>query len=361
MAYGAVAQYAAIHAQVRSLSSTLLTPGTWTMLCEASNFPALLDMLKETIYGPYLKEVEDSLLTPRRTIYQANKHLADAFNTVVTSIPAAARALITQLYRRYEVDNLKALIRGVETGLGWDRVRYFLFPLESLTILPAEKILEAESVGTAVERLHDTPYYDTLTHAMQRYTAEQSLFPLEVALDLAYWRELWQDVNQLSYTDRVWAQQVVGMLLDVTNLMWAIRYRVNHKLSEEEIVNYTLPVGYQVHDEDIRAIAAGADIAQTVARIYPDLEDISPLLKDAQSGLPQVEVVLQRCVVEACRNAFIGYPFHIGIPIAYLLLIELEIQDLTVLVEAKASQVSPDEFRSFLLIGCEGGNKHLGA
>jgi vacuolar-type H+-ATPase subunit C/Vma6 len=212
-------------------------------------------------------------------------------------------------------------------------------------------MVEAGSVGTAVNQLRGTPYYDTLSHAMQRYTAEQSLFPLEVALDLNYWRKLWGDVNRLSGEDRAQSLRIVGSLLDMNNLMWAIRYRVYHHLSEEEVINYTLPFGHRVRDEDIRAIAAGADLPHVVARTYPELADVDTLLHEPRSGLPKLELQLQRRLAVQSRAAFIGYPFHIGIPLAYVVLNELEIQDLTVLVEAKSERMPAEEFQSHLVMG----------
>lgn len=351
MPSGGVSGYAAIHAHVRAMVSTMLTPQMWASLYEATDLSALIGLLKDTAYGPYLMMVEDKNLTPRRAVYQMNGHLADAYATVIRLAPTHTRALLTDLYRRFEVDNLKAVLRGIVTGAPWDRVRYVLFPLGSVAILPAPAMVETGSVGAAVELLRDTPYYDTLSHAMKRYTAEQSLFPLEVALDLNYWRQLWSDVNHLPSQDRTQSLRIVGSLLDMSNLMWAIRYRVYHHLSEEEVINYTLPFGYRVRDEDIRAIAAGADIAQVVAHTYPALTDVDRLLQEPRSGLPKLELELQRHIVEQCRAAFIGYPFHIGIPLAYVVLNRLEIQDLTVLVEAKSSLVPAEEFRPYLLRG----------
>jgi V/A-type H+/Na+-transporting ATPase subunit C len=186
---------------------------------------------------------------------------------------------------------------------------------------------------------------------MRRYNAEQNLFPLEVALDLNYWRKLWSQVSRLSGLDRTMALRVIGSLIDMNNLMWAIRYRVYHQLSEEELINYTLPFGYRVHDEDIRSIAAGADIAQVVQRIYPDLRDVDTLLQNPREGLPKLELILQRHLMDACRAAFSGDPFQIGVPLAYLILSQLEIQDLTVLIEAKSANLPVDEFRPYLLTG----------
>lgn len=352
MPSGGVSGYASIHARVRAMASNLLTPQAWARLCETTDLNALIGLLKDTAYGPYLTRVEDKNLTPRRAAYQIKGRIADAYVTVIGLAPAHTRPLLTQLYRHFEVDNLKAVLRGIVTGASWDRVRYVLFPLGSVAVLPAQAMVEAEGVGAAVEQLRGTPYYDTLSHAMKRYTAEQSLFPLEVALDLDYWRTLWSDVNRLPSQDRAQSLRIVGSLLDMNNLMWAIRYRVYHHLSEEEVINYTLPFGYWVRDEDIRAIAAGADIPQVVARVYPDLTDVETLLQEPRSGLPELELQLQRHVAEQCRAAFSGYPFHIGIPLAYVVLNELEIQDLTVLIEAKSSQTPAEGFRPHLLRGC---------
>jgi vacuolar-type H+-ATPase subunit C/Vma6 len=110
-----------------------------------------------------------------------------------------------------------------------------------------------------------------------------------------------------------------------------------------------LPFGYRVHDSDIRAIAAGADIASIVNKIFPGIPDVSALLENPQSGLPKLEVLLKRRILEECLAAFVGSPFHIGIPLAFLVMHDFEVQDLIVLIEAKASGMPEDEYRPFLL------------
>ncbi len=238
------------------------------------------------------------------------------------------------------------------SGTSWERVRFLLFPLGEISVLPDQAMVEfGQLSASAVELLRGTVYYDPLSFAMKRYSAEQSLFPLEVASDLAYWRKLWGYVIQLEVkTVCKGALKIIGPLVDMTNLMWAIRYRVYHHLSEEELINYTLPIGYHVRDMDIRSLAAGADIAQLVERIYPDLENIGALLEDDQNGLSKLEVLLQSQVVQQARAAFLGNPFHIGIPLAFLILSDIEIQDLIVLIEAKSRKLPVEMYRPFLLL-----------
>ena len=320
----------------------------WHELYEAQDLDALLSTLAETVYGPYL-DIGEHRLLPRRAVHQIKGHLVDTYLKVIHLSPDPGRQLLIQLWRLFEIDNLKAILRGLETGASWRQVRFTLFPTREETVLPAEDMFEAGDLPRAIELLRGTPYYAPLSHALERYMAEQSLFPLEVALDLDHYRQLWRDVNRLTGLDHEHALRLVGSMIDMTNLMWAIRYRVYHHLSEEEIINYTLPFGYRVRDREIRAIAAGASIAPIMGRLYPAIENDEALLEQPGEGLAELERQLQRHVMQECHRTFIGYPFHIGIPMAYVLLNEQEIHDLTVLIEAKASHVPTPMYSSLLL------------
>jgi V/A-type H+/Na+-transporting ATPase subunit C len=351
-----VASYAAVSARVRAMYADLLTPQDMIRLSESPDFMSLFNALKSTAYGPYLEGLKDRDINPRRVITQVKRKLADAFYSVIQMAPVETRSLVKQLYRYYELGNLKALLRALvtvptwnaEAGL-WERVRDVLFPLGSASVLPAQAMVESGSVAAAVDLLQGTPYEEILSFAMKRYSAEQNLFALEVALDLSYWRRLWSEAQRLTGQDREHSVRIIGSLLDMNNLMWAIRYRVYHKLSEEEIINYTLPFGYRVKDSDLRAIAAGADIASIISRIFPGIPDVNVLLENPEAGLPRLEVLLKREIMKQCLAAFVGSPFHIGLPLAFLVLHDFELQDLVVLIEAKSSGIPEEEYRPFLL------------
>ncbi|MGZ9167121.1 MAG: V-type ATPase subunit [Anaerolineales bacterium] len=357
MASGGVTGYAAISARVRAMYADLLTQQDLIRLNDSPDFPTLFSSLKTTAYGPYLEGLKDKEITPKRVISQVKRKLAASYYSVIQMAPENTRPLVKQLYRYYEIGNLKAVLRALvtvsswntdETAL-WDRVRDVLFPMGAASVLPAQAMVESGSVATAVDLLRGTPYEEILSFAMKRYSAEQNLFPLEVALDLGYWRRLWAEAKKLTGQDREQATKIIGSLLDMNNIMWAIRYKVYHKLSEEEIINYTLPFGYRVQDADIRAIAAGADTSALINRVYPGIPDVNALLENPQSGLPKLEVLLKRELIKQCLAAFVGNPFHIGIPLAFLVLSDLEVQDLIVLIEAKSSNMPEDEYRPFLL------------
>ncbi len=351
MQSGGVSGYAAIHSRVRVMYSGLLSAQDVERLCDAADLPALVALLKTTAYGPYLAGLDDKDLTARNVIAQVKRRVADVYLGVIHSAPGDTRGLVIKLFRHYAIANLKAVLRGIGMGSTWEQIQGVLFPLGSLSVLPVQQMLEAGNIETAVAQLAGTPYFETLTHAMKRYTDEQSLFPLEVALDLAYWRDLWGDVGRLTGLDRSQALRVIGSLLDLNNLMWAMRYRIYYRLSEEEVINYTLPYGYHVRDSDVRAVAAGTDIARVVERLFPGMRNVEALLQDPEHGLPKLELQLQRRLRQQMIGVFAGYPFTIGLPLALTQLVEMELQDLSVLIEAKSFQLPAEEYVPYLLMG----------
>ena len=347
-----VSAYSLVQAIVRARYSTLLGPDTWTTLIQCQDFESVLVLLSKTAFGPYLQIASD-LLTPRRAVYQLRWRLAKDYERLIDVTPRPARQVLLTLWQSYEVDNLKASLRGVENNASWDQVRHLLSPMAeyiTLTMTDMERMVQSGGVAQAIERTRHTPYYNTLVHALERYEAEQNLFPLEVALDLDYWRGLWHSVQLLEGRDHDEAQRLVGTKLDSDNLLWAIRYRVYHHLSEAEIINYTLPYGYVVRDEDIRAIAAGASVGQVVRRIFPDLGEPASFSDQGDSGLTLLEHFLEERLARLCKTTFRGSPFHVGLPIAYLLLCESEIRNLTTLIEAKASHLAPEVFEPMLAL-----------
>ena len=342
--------YASINARVRVMYSTLLSKQDFVSLSEAGDLDAVLSLLKHTAYGPYLERIKDKELNARRAAFLIRARLAEAFHSIINNAPEYTRGLLTQVNRYHEVNNLKAVLRGIVTNSSWDKVRFVLFPYGEDSVLPAQAMVESGNVVQAVDMLKSTPYYETLAFAMKRYNVEQSLFPIEVALDLDYWRELWKTVKALPKEDRAYAEKILGPLLDMNNLMWAIRYRIYHNLSEEDVINYTLPFGYRVRDEDIRAIAAGADLAPIIKRLYPSLTGVDELLADMHSGLPRLELKLESMIADQCHACYVGNPFQIGIPLGFLELCDFEIQELVVLFEAKSDHIAAEKYKNYLLV-----------
>jgi vacuolar-type H+-ATPase subunit C/Vma6 len=88
----------------------------------------VLGELGKTVYGAYL-QMDRRMLTPRRVVYQSKRYLADRYTKLIQLAPERAAQLIRLLWRSYEVDNLKATLRGIETGTPWEQILFLLSPI----------------------------------------------------------------------------------------------------------------------------------------------------------------------------------------------------------------------------------------
>jgi len=327
----------------------LLDDQTIARLITSPDLNTLIAKLEETSYGLYLAGIEESIKSSRRAAYEIRKKLTGDYKVIITHGPAFARPLLDQLYKLYEVDNLKAVLRGIEIGESWEKIRYTLFPFEDYPTLPYEEMVRQGTVESTIELLHNTGYEADLKLALTRYHEEKSLFPLEVAIDLNYWQTLWNQIESLPLQDQKIARKLIGMLVDKNNLTWAARYRVYHRFSESEIINYTLPFGYKVDDDAIRAIAADRDPYQLLAEIYPAIGNMGSLEGKSTGKWQLNETVFTRLIYSECRKTFGEGSFTIGLPLAYLLVLEMEIQDLTLLFEAKSLEMPADIYTPYLI------------
>lgn len=346
------ARYAAANGRVRGLYSRLLSESHWRDLIGAPDLAATLSLLRTTIYSDVIASAEQRGLTlvrlERRLLGKAalNCRHAMAFTS------GGTHTLILVWWQHFELENLKAVFRGVEQGMEPEEIRRFLIPLGEYSTLPWETLLNERSISNLVDDLNKTHYINPLRVAWPAYQREQAVFPLEVALDIRYYRDLAAAIKHLKGDDREQAQRLLGTWLDILNILWAYRYRVYYGLSAEEIVNYTLWHTFRTNIGLVREIALGADPRDVLARVWGGSTlDLSPLnaYQDQLQMMPALEMLLQRYWRRLARRALEGYPLRLGSILGYLVLQELEIKDLITLLEGKGMNWSPERIHEHLI------------
>jgi V/A-type H+-transporting ATPase subunit C len=339
--------YARPNALVRALVARLLTPEQKRSLIGTPGLEETLRLLAGTPYGPELEAAsrDGGPLFPVERALQ--RSLIAAYERVLHTLGGAPQRLVVEMLRRLEVDNLKAILRGLARGAVPDEVRALLLPLGRHSRLPVDRLLSVTNVGAAVAALSDLPVGRVLRDALPRYERERSLFPLEVALDLSYYRQLWATAESLAGGDREDALRLLGTRYDTTNVDWMLRYKVVYGLSAVEIYNYALPYGRRIDDRVIRQAGAAPDLAGLIDALPEPYRGLLAPLAGTRE-LWSLEVTLNRLLQREARGALTGYPFHIGTMLGYLWLKEGEVHDLEAILEGKRLGRSPEGIESFL-------------
>ncbi len=345
-------RYAAANGRVRGLYAQLLPDSIWRDLVNAPDLSATLSLLRTTIYNDVIASAEQRGLTLVRLERRLLGMAALNCRRAMTFTGGGVRTLLLVWWQHFELENLKAVFRGVDQGMEPDEIRRFLIPLGEYSTLPWETLLNERSVSTLVDALSKTHYINPLRVAWPAYQREQAVFPLEVALDIRYYRDLAAAIKHLKGDDQEQARRLLGTWLDILNILWAYRYRVYYGLSAEEIVNYTLWQTFRTNTGLVQEIALGADPRDILMRVWgAGTIDLSPLngYQDQLQMMPVLEMLLQRYWRRLARRALDGYPLRLSSILGYLLLQELEIKDLITLLESKEMGWSPERIREHLI------------
>jgi V/A-type H+/Na+-transporting ATPase subunit B len=146
-------------------------------------------------------------------------------------------------------------------------------------------------------------------------------------------------------------------MIDFRNLLWAYRYRIFFKMAPETILSYTVPEGGCVNVRVIQRVATGAPPLEIVRELWGDALPGMERIEDipARDAVVELEIIFRRYLYREATEMLTGYPLHLGTALAYILLLEAEVDDLIALMEGRINGWSVNRIRSNLIGVAKGG------
>jgi V/A-type H+-transporting ATPase subunit C len=346
-------RYAYGGAKIMALKGFLLTAADYHFLRRSRHLDDFFGYLATTAYGAALRgwdwhtpEAEAGL---SRRLYG---ELAQAFQKVGRGLKKREQLFIGVLAQRLVAENLKVVLRSLHRGLAPDQALLLLIPMEKLSSLNFRELLNLENISALADYLAPTPWGPPLARGLPRYEREQSLFPLEMSLDLEVSASILQGREHLGRRDRRLSGQLLGVLADITNLVWAGRFREIYGFPGEEIYQYLLEAGSLGESRRRHDLAFAPNLAVMLSRL--PRRPYGELLAGA-ADLAALEERLARYWVKTLEKILSLPPFQIGLPMTYLFLKELEIRHLITLVTGMILHIAADRLSPFIRGRAAGG------
>lgn len=337
----AAAKYGYLNAKVRSLRSDRLSEQDHHFLLAAKDLRTALSYLATTSYSTCLTDSGQVLPQMQYLERQLARPVLDHYTKITLSVRGAKeRQVLRALFSRFESENMKIVLRSLFGGLSREYVSHLLFPLGRLSTLDWESLWVCRSVRALVEHLKPNPFGQPLRHALPQFEAQGRLFPLEMALDFSCFRLIWRSIHALTCrADRSVMQRVLALYIDILNILWVIRIKIDFGLAPEEVINYTLPEGNLITLAHINRLSRSSDIEGFI-------KALPAVLQTELAGIQEWQAVgrrLEGYFLKILARVFSGQPFHLGIPVAYLLEKEIELANLITVLQSKANDLSVEE------------------
>ena len=191
---------------------------------------------------------------------------------LIRPLSGAARSFLTFWTARFEISNVKTLLRSKMTGERPAAVLARLTPMGAFGRLDNQDLAHAEDVGELLRRLEAGPYAGIVRHARRAFEQSRDPFSLDAALDQGYYEGLTLRAQPLEDTVGAPFRSLMASLIDRINLVWLLRYRFNYRLPPAQV--YYLLVGsrYSLPSSRLQELAALDSLEAVLAALPSALQ-----------------------------------------------------------------------------------------
>lgn len=353
---GVLKKYSFINAKLRARLSKILSPEFIGQMIRAASLPECIQLLAGTQYESVeriynktgdLKLAELELYKIEVALYtDVEKHVSGEVSQVVEALAL-----------QFETENLKNVLRlwfdRNVRGRDIDNTLGYLSREKVHHDLEIDSILGCKSLEEVQEVLRGTPYPQLLREASSQVMSEKNIFPIELAIDHYYYRQLLAAIGNLKSRDKAIAGRLIGVAIDMQNINWIVRFKMSYKLPLADALRYCIPSGYNLPKETI-AQAYGAEnvtdiLSGLIKKRYPSFHTLlSKPTTDTYGRLLLVERILEEILNVEINRVLAGYPFTIGIILAYFIRKGNSIKKIMTILNAKYYGIGGDRIQSGL-------------
>ena len=353
---GPLSKYSFLNAKLRARISKILPDELFGELAKAASIDAALALLAGTPFEGLAK-------TYSRTgdIKQAELELLkseiELYKNIRQYIHPNSAALVDALLMRFEIVNLKNAIRiyfdrKIRNRSVENAVHYILYE-RIIHDIPIDIVVNAEDFEEIAGVCSGTPYEVVIKKYSHTVESEGSLFRMEVAIDHLYYDGLIAAIGKLNRRDREIALRLTGVEIDLQNINWIIRFKKYYDLPLEAVLAAIVPGGFNLDKTVMSEIYNAQNVTSVlqgfVKRKYPGLSTLlSSETPDSTSRLLLIRRILEEIMKHEVQRILTGYPFTVGIILAYFVLKGNELKKIRTILNAKYYGVEQERIESMI-------------
>jgi V/A-type H+-transporting ATPase subunit C len=353
---GPLSKYSFINAKLRARISMILPEEVFEELAKAPSLEAALALLRDTPFAR-LEEIYSATGDLKQAELELLKSEIELYRNIRQYLHHNSIELVDALLSLFEIDNIRNAIRiyfdrNIRKRSGDTGIHYILYD-RIIHDIPVDVIVNAESFDEIAGACEGTPYKQIIMKYYHTVESEGSLFRMEIAFDHFYYKNLLASIDKLDRRDHSIAMRLVGVEIDLQNINWIIRFKNFYDLPIEAVLAAIVPGGFNLD----MAVMEELYVAQNVTSVlqgfvkskYPGLSALlSSHTSDSTSRLLLIRRILEEIMKHEVQRILAGYPFTIGIILAYFVLKRNELKKIRTILNAKYYCIEPERIESMI-------------
>ncbi|MGD0994707.1 MAG: V-type ATPase subunit [Candidatus Bathyarchaeia archaeon] len=344
--------YASVLAKIGAERSKLLSEVKLKTLTESRDLSAFVAQLRETSYQAQIAKVPLPL-TSRKLERAFNENLIESYAKIVKNSPKNATKYLNLHPLRFEVENIKALIKAAYANLSPEQKLAKIY-LSIEDYLKKRSVIEeaakAPALKQMVNALKSTEYAFTLNTGLQNYEESGSTARFDMLLDKTFYEKLHDSYESLPKKEKPHAHFYASTENDSFTLLTLLRgktlnYDANWLRLAVPHNNFNLSM------ETVEALLSAADF-ESALKIALESHYAKFFVKaqNPEETVANAEKAFKRAVFQHAKASRIGEIFNIGAPLAFMTQKEAEVHDLIATSSGVEAAVNPEEIQGQLLL-----------
>jgi len=322
--------------RVHGLRTHLITPDNLQILVKSKSLKDVSDNLMKTDYAPELGQVPTQEQDAGSLEGIFNEKLVQRFFFLRSVSQGKMKELLTRYCARFEVENIKRVIRAKHGGQSEEQPHLIPLPREHCLVnFPA--LLQAKDIDEVVSLLRDTPY-NVLHEGLQTYKEIGATIILEAVLDKVYFSRLWTLVGRV-----LGMRNLVAEEIDLKNLLIALSLKMR-ETSSRTIEEALIPFSYAIPKTTVHALLQSRleEAPNILTGSYSELASEATKMLLSDSSAPLESLLLRQLYTDAA-STLKAQSLEPSYVVAYLLMCEFEAKNLISIVTGKQLNLSAEE------------------
>jgi len=312
----------------------------------------LLDMeqLDALIDRPYGEEARETAQSGSAVQYSGDLDqrnmtiLLKELAVLTRPLSGAPHDLLGYWAHRFELSNLKTIIRGKMAGQPQQVIEEQLQDMGRFTSLPTAALLHSDSPAELLRRLEQTPYAEIAQHARRLLEQGEALFALDAALDRRYFAGLVRRSSLIGGTDGQLLRAIIGSIVDRVNLVWLLRYRHAYHLTPAQAYYLLIPASHHLKASQLQQLAQAESFEDVINSLPRPFDRLLAGARNTTEVTLKLEFETWRIAANTLRHS----NFNVARALAYMVLRERDLRRLRAVVRGRSTQMDAPMIRKAL-------------
>ncbi len=266
---------------------------------------------------------------------------------LIRPLSGAARDLLNYWAHRFELSNLKVLIRGKMAGQPQQAIEAQLLDMGHFTTIPIAVLMQSDTSAELLRRLEQTPYAEIARQAYHLLEQGEQLFALDATLDRRYFAGLWRRGNVIDNASGQHLRAIVGSIIDRVNLVWLLRYRSSYNLPAAQAYYLLIPANHRLSSQQLQLLSQQPTLDDAINNLP---QPFAALLAGA-GDITEVTLRLERESWRIAAHALYHSTFNVARALGYMVLRERDLRRLRAIVRGHDMKMPPAMIRAALGLG----------